>query len=89
MAAGRSIAAYQERIATDGVNGKPVSVHIYEYFTQSTWQPNKIEGAERGIFLVQLIFCLKEKNEKKINSHRWFFNAFGHILQLNARLRSS
>jgi chitin synthase len=30
---------------------------------------------------VQIIFCLKEKNQKKINSHRWFFNAFGPILQ--------
>jgi chitin synthase len=26
---------------------------------------------------------LKEKNAKKINSHRWFFNAFGPILQPN------
>ena len=32
---------------------------------------------------VQVIFCLKEKNQKKINSHRWFFNAFGPILQPN------
>ena len=43
----------------------------------------KIEGAERGTMPVQLIFCLKEKNQKKINSHRWFFNAFGPILQPN------
>ncbi|KAH9073616.1 chitin synthase-domain-containing protein [Lactarius deliciosus] len=75
---------WKRRIATDGVNGKPVSVHIYEYFTQiAVTKPNKIEGAERGIFLVQIIFCLKEKNEKEISSHRWLFNAFGHILQLN------
>ena len=26
---------------------------------------------------------VKEKNQKKINSHRWFFNAFGPILQPN------
>ena len=30
---------------------------------------------------MQIIFCLKEKNQKKINSHRWFFNAFGPILK--------
>ena len=42
---------------------------------------NEIEGAEKGIVPVQIIFCLKEKNQKKINSHRWFFNAFGQILQ--------
>ena len=41
----------------------------------------KLEGAERGIVPVQIIFCLKEKNQKKINSHRWFFNAFGPILE--------
>jgi chitin synthase len=43
----------------------------------------KIEGAEKGIVPVQIIFCLKEKNQKKINSHRWFFNAFGAILEPN------
>lgn len=32
---------------------------------------------------VQILFCLKERNQKKINSHRWFFNAFGQILQPN------
>ena len=29
---------------------------------------------------VQMMFCLKQKNTKKINSHRWLFNAFGRIL---------
>ena len=43
----------------------------------------KIEGPERGVVPVQIIFCLKEKNQKKINSHRWFFNAFGAILEPN------
>jgi chitin synthase len=52
-------------------------------FAVSVTPSNKIEGAEKGIVPVQLIFCLKEKNQKKINSHRWFFNAFGPILQPN------
>ncbi|KAA8574425.1 hypothetical protein EYC84_005894 [Monilinia fructicola] len=26
------------------------------------------------------MFCLKAKNTKKINSHRWLFNAFGRLL---------
>jgi chitin synthase len=43
----------------------------------------KIEGAEKGVVPVQIIFCLKEKNQKKINSHRWFFNAFGAVLEPN------
>lgn len=29
---------------------------------------------------VQIMFCLKEQNAKKLNSHRWFFNAFGPII---------
>jgi len=32
---------------------------------------------------VQMLFCLKEKNAQKINSHRWFFEAFGDALQPN------
>lgn len=27
-----------------------------------------------------MIFCLKQKNAKKINSHRWLFNAVGRHL---------
>jgi chitin synthase len=30
-----------------------------------------------------MLFCLKEKNQKKINSHRWFFQAFGRVLDPN------
>lgn len=36
----------------------------------------KIQGAERGTMPVQIIFCLKEKNQKKINSHRCVSRAF-------------
>jgi chitin synthase len=51
------------------VNGKPVTAHIYEYTTQISITPDlKQQGAERGIVPVQLLFCLKEKNQKKINS---------------------
>ena len=32
---------------------------------------------------IQMLFCLKEKNQKKINSHRWFFQAFGTVLEPN------
>ena len=49
----------------------------------SITESNKIEGTEQGIVPVQIIFCLKEKNQRRINSHRWFFNAFGPILQPN------
>jgi chitin synthase len=29
---------------------------------------------------VQLLLCLKSHNRRKINSHRWIFNAFGRII---------
>ncbi|KAG2047518.1 glycosyltransferase family 2 protein [Suillus hirtellus] len=76
-----AMGAYQDGIAKSIVNGRPVVAHIYEYTTQLLVSPSmKIEVADTP---VQIIFCLKEKNQKKINSHRWFFNAFGPILQPN------
>ncbi|KAG8968969.1 Chitin synthase, class 1 [Tulasnella sp. 419] len=75
---------YQDGVAKNVVNDKPVTAHIYEYTTQISVTPElRLEGAERGTVPVQVIFCLKEKNQKKINSHRWFFNAFGPLLQPN------
>ncbi|KAH9011457.1 chitin synthase-domain-containing protein [Lactarius hengduanensis] len=51
-----AIAAYQEGIATNVVNGKPVAAHIYEYTTQiAVTKSNKIEGAEKGIVPVQIL----------------------------------
>jgi chitin synthase len=38
---------------------------------------------KKGNTPVQLLFCLKQKNQQKINSHRWFFQAFGQCLQPN------
>ncbi|KAG6853465.1 Chitin synthase 4 [Blastosporella zonata] len=79
-----AMGAYQEAVAKNEVNKVPVAAHIYEYTTQISVTPNlKIEGPEKGVVPVQVIFCLKEKNQKKINSHRWFFNAFGPLLQPN------
>lgn len=33
-----------------------------------------------GAVPCQLVFCLKERNQKKLNSHRWALQAFGRIL---------
>ncbi|KAJ7935200.1 glycosyltransferase family 2 protein [Mycena leptocephala] len=78
-----TMGCYQEGIAKV-FNDVPVTAHIYEYTTQISVTPNmQIHGPEKGTVPVQIIFCLKEKNQKKINSHRWFFNAFGPLLQPN------
>ncbi|KAK7455190.1 Chitin synthase 4 [Stygiomarasmius scandens] len=79
-----AMGCYQEGVAKNVVNGKEVTAHIYEYTTQVCVTPSlKLEGGEKNHVPVQMIFCLKEKNQKKINSHRWFFNAFGPLLNPN------
>ncbi|KAF8148234.1 glycosyltransferase family 2 protein [Crassisporium funariophilum] len=79
-----AMGAYQEGVAKTKIGKQDVTAHIYEYTTQISITPSlKIEDSSKGTVPVQIIFCLKEKNQKKINSHRWFFNAFGAILQPN------
>ncbi|KAK9235690.1 chitin synthase-domain-containing protein [Lipomyces kononenkoae] len=75
---------FQDGIAKNLVNGKEVKAHLYEYTTQISLDSDlKFKGAERGVVPVQVLFCLKEKNAKKLNSHRWLFNAFCPLLQPN------
>jgi chitin synthase len=37
-------------------------------------------GSREGIVPVQLMFCLKEQNKKKLDSHKWLFRAFAPML---------
>ena len=79
-----AMGVYQDGIAKNLVNQKEVTAHVYEYTTQVSLDADlKFKGAEKGIVPCQVIFCLKEKQAKKLNSHRWFFNAFGRALQPN------
>ncbi|OZJ04234.1 Chitin synthase 1 [Bifiguratus adelaidae] len=75
-----AMGVYQEGIAKNVFDGKPVTAHIYEV---SVGSDMKFRGANEDIVPVQILFCLKEKNAKKINSHRWFFQAFGPIIDPN------
>ncbi|PON28181.1 chitin synthase 3 [Trichoderma gamsii] len=78
------LGVYQEGIAKQQVNNKDVTAHIYEYTTQTHLQLTKdVVSLVHRRTPVQLLFCLKEKNAKKINSHRWFFQAFGRVLDPN------
>ncbi|VEU24422.1 DEKNAAC105668 [Brettanomyces naardenensis] len=79
-----AMGVYQEGIAKSFVNQKEVKAHLFEYTTQvSIDEDLKFVGGESGLVPVQLIFCMKEKNAKKINSHRWLFNAICPILHPN------
>lgn len=80
-----ALGVYQDGIAKQQVNGKDVTAHIYEYTTQVGLElkGQQVQLKPRSGTPVQMIFCLKEKNQKKINSHRWFFQAFGRVLDPN------
>ena len=69
------------------VNNKAVTAHLFEYTTSFALDPNlHFQYPDKGIVPTQIIFCMKEKNQKKINSHRWFFNAFSSMLQVRYHL---
>ncbi|KAF8841959.1 glycosyltransferase family 2 protein [Paxillus ammoniavirescens] len=72
---------YQEGIAKDSVAGKDVTAHIFEY--TSNVVVTETGEVSSGACPVQILFCLKEENKKKLNSHRWFFNAFGPLINPN------
>ncbi|KAJ7597358.1 chitin synthase [Mycena floridula] len=72
---------YQDGIAKDSVAGKDVTAHIFEY-TTSVIVTDSGEVSQ-GTCPVQILFCLKEQNKKKLNSHRWFWNAFSPLIKPN------
>ncbi|CCK72520.1 chitin synthase CHS2 KNAG_0K01590 [Huiozyma naganishii CBS 8797] len=75
-----ALGLYQEDMAKASVNGDPVQAHIFELTTQVSINSH-LDYVSEGIVPVQMVFCLKEENKKKINSHRWLFNAFCPVLQ--------
>lgn len=79
------IGIYQDGVMKKDIDGKETVAHIFEYTTQlSVTADQKLirpEGeGKNALPPVQMMFCLKQKNTKKINSHRWLFNAFGRVL---------
>ncbi|KAK6821937.1 chitin synthase 3a [Apiospora arundinis] len=84
-----TIGAYQDGVVKKDVNGKETVAHVFEYTTQLSVTPNQqlirpVDESPQTLPPVQMIFCLKQKNTKKINSHRWLFNAFGLCILLDA-----
>lgn len=63
----------------DHVLDKPTQAHVFELSSQVYVKPDGT--VEVAPCPVQVVFCLKEQNKKKLNSHRWFFNAFCEQLQ--------
>lgn len=83
-----TIGVYQDGVLKRDVNGKETVAHIFEFTSQISITPNQQlirpssddKDSSKNFPPAQIIFCLKQKNTKKINSHRWLFNAFGRIL---------
>ncbi|KAK9894719.1 glycosyltransferase family 2 protein [Cystobasidium minutum MCA 4210] len=76
---------YQDSIMKKDIDGVPTVCHIFEYTTQISIseKPQLIFPAKEkaeGLVPTQFILCIKAKNAKKINSHRWLFNALGRHL---------
>ncbi|TDL29527.1 chitin synthase [Rickenella mellea] len=80
-----TVGVYQDGVMKKQIDGKDTVAHIFEYTTQlsvdATPQLVLPHGEDpNNLVPVQIIFVLKAKNQKKINSHRWLFNAIGKML---------
>ncbi|CAK3745441.1 glycosyltransferase family 2 [Lecanosticta acicola] len=80
-----TVGIYQDGIMKKDIDGKETVAHIFEYTTQLSVTSNQqlirpLDDGPSTLPPVQMMFCLKQKNSKKINSHRWLFTAFGRIL---------
>ncbi|KZT33743.1 putativechitin synthase [Sistotremastrum suecicum HHB10207 ss-3] len=81
-----TVGVYQDGVMKKQVDGKDTVAHIFEYTTQISVDPSPQlifphNDDANNLVPVQIIFVVKAKNQKKINSHRWLFNAIGKHLQ--------
>ncbi|CAK7918177.1 chitin synthase 2 [[Candida] anglica] len=79
------LGVYQEGLAKSKVDDRNVQAHIYEHTTRVgiSSVDDTVKLTTEKIVPVQLLFCLKEVNAKKINSHRWCFQAISQVLDPN------
>ncbi|GLB41331.1 putative chitin synthase [Lyophyllum shimeji] len=82
-----TVGVYQDGIMKKQVDGKDTVAHIFEYTTQLSVDhkpqlvlPQANDPTDSNLVPVQIILIVKAKNQKKINSHRWLFNAVGRML---------
>ncbi|KAF8655299.1 hypothetical protein AX16_003197 [Volvariella volvacea WC 439] len=80
-----TVGVYQDGVMKKQIDGKDTVAHIFEYTTQLSVDaiPQLVlpQGDDtNNLVPVQIILVVKAKNQKKINSHRWLFNAIGKML---------
>ncbi|CAG8553718.1 20774_t:CDS:2 [Cetraspora pellucida] len=80
-----ALCVYQDGVVVGKVKDDTVNAHIFEYTTQISidHSMNIKTGKDTEVVPIQILFCIKEKETKKINSYRWFFNAFCPVLRPN------
>lgn len=83
-----ALGCYQDGFAKSEINGKEVSAHLYEHTSKVNITNVNDDGTvdlkcDQTSIPVQFLFCLKEQNQKKINSHRWAIEAFADALKPN------
>lgn len=80
-----ALGVYQEGLAKSRIDDKKVQGHIYEYTTRVgiSSVEDTVKLTTEKVVPVQMLFCLKENNAKKINSHRWCFEALSQVLDPN------
>lgn len=80
-----ALGVYQEGLAKSRIDDKKVRAHFYEYTTRVgiSSVEDTVKLTTDKVVPVQLLFCLKEQNAKKINSHRWCFEAISQVLDPN------
>ncbi|KAH0579371.1 Chitin synthase, class 1 [Termitomyces sp. 'cryptogamus'] len=82
-----TVGVYQDGVMKKQVDGKDTVAHIFEYTTQLSVDhkpqlvlPQADDPNNLNLVPVQIILIIKAQNQKKINSHRWLFNAVGRML---------
>lgn len=78
----KALGIYQDTYAKSKINQQSVKAHVFEYTSTvgiETINDDKIHFTVNDN-PVQFLFCLKEKNTRKINSHRWCFQSFAPVL---------
>lgn len=83
-----ALGCYQDGFAKSEINGEEVLAHLYEHTSKVNISGINDDGTvdlkcDQTSIPVQFLFCLKEQNQKKINSHRWAIEAFAESLNPN------
>lgn len=83
-----ALGCYQDGFAKSEINGQEVITHLYEHTSKVNIEEINSDGTvklkcDQTSIPVQFLFCLKEQNQKKINSHRWAIEAFADVLKPN------